>query len=88
MKRYKALIKDVFSGPIAALSKKRGLTQEEMAEQLRITSRAYGDLERGTYCLSAVTLLFFLLMLEDEERKGLLEEFRKRVLALEQKEAA
>ena len=59
-----------------------------MAEQLRITSRAYGDLERGKYCFSAITLLFLMLMLSDDEWKAFLEGFRKRVYDLEHREAA
>ena len=59
-----------------------------MAERLRITSRAYGDLERGKYCFSAVALLFLLLMLSEDEAKDFLREFRKRVDELEHKEAA
>lgn len=72
----------------STLRKSRALTQEEMAERLRITSRAYGDLERGKYCFSAITLLFLLLMLDGAELKALLEEFRKRVHALEHEDAA
>ena len=58
-----------------------------MAEQLRITSRAYGDLERGKYCFSAIALLFVLLMLSDDELQALLEGFRKRAYDLEHKGA-
>ena len=72
----------------STLRKSRALTQEEMAERLRITSRAYGDLERGKYCFSAITLLFLLLMLDGAELKALLGEFRKRVHALEYEDAA
>ena len=39
---------------------------EAMAEQLRISSRAYSDLERGKYAASAPTLLFLFSMLEAE----------------------
>ena len=79
MKQYKTLAKEFLAEYTVALRKLRNLTQDEMAERLRITSRAYGDLERGKYCLSAIALLFFLLMLSDDERKTLLEGFRKRV---------
>mgnify|MGYP005774047737 CR=1 FL=1 len=43
------------------------LTQEDMAERLHISSRAYGDLERKTYCFSTMLLIYFLVRLSDEE---------------------
>lgn len=88
MKSYKMLVKEFLAEYTDALRKLRNLTQDEMAEQLRITARAYGDLERGKYCFSAIALLFLLLMLNDDERKAFLEGFRKRVYDLEHKEAA
>ena len=88
MKQYRALAKNFLAEYVNALRKRRNLTQDEMAERLRITSRAYGDLERGKYCFSAVALLFLLLMLSEDEAKDFLREFRKRVDELEHKEAA
>ena len=88
MKQYRVLARNFLAETTNALRKRRNLTQDEMAERLRITSRAYGDLERGKYCFSAVALLFLLLMLSEEEVKGFLKEFRKRVDELEHKEAA
>ena len=87
MKQYKILVKEFLSAYSKTLRKFRKLTQDEMAEQLRITSRAYGDLERGKYCFSTIALLFLLLMLSDEELKNFLEGFRKRVHELEHKES-
>lgn len=83
MTRYKRFVREFLSEYTDTLRKLRGLTQEEMAERLRITSRAYGDLERGKYCFSAIALLFLLLMLSDEERKRFLENFHKRICELE-----
>lgn len=88
MKLYKILAKEFLAEYTAVLRKDRDLTQEEMAERLRITSRAYGDLERGKYCFSTIALLFLLLMLSDGELKTFLESFRKRVYELEHMEAA
>lgn len=88
MKVYKMLVKEFLAEYTDTLRKLQKLTQDEMAEQLRITARAYGDLERGKYCFSAVALLFLLLMLNDDELKSFLEGFRKRVYDLEQQEAA
>lgn len=88
MKQHKMLTKEFLAEYTDNLRKLRNLTQDEMAERLRITSRAYGDLERGKYCFSAITLLFLMLMLSDDEWKAFLEGFRKRVYDLEHKEAA
>ena len=88
MKQYRVLARSFLAETTNALRKRRNLTQDEMAERLRITSRAYGDLERGKYCFSAVALLFLLLMLSEEEVKDFLKEFRRRVDELEHKEAA
>ena len=69
MNPYKEILRKFFSEYVSALRKRRGLTQEEMAEKLRISGRAYSDLERGIYCFSTVALL---LMLEEGEIKELL----------------
>ena len=58
MNPYKEILRKFFSKYVSTLRKRRGLTQEEMAEKLRITGRAYSDLERGIYCFSAVALVF------------------------------
>ena len=81
MKSYKMLTKEFLAEYTASLRKMQNLTQEEMAERLHITSRAYGDLERGKYCFSTIALLSLLLMLNDQELKDFLDEFCKRVYA-------
>ena len=65
MNPYKETLRKFFSEYVRTLRKCRGLTQEEMAEKLRISGRAYSDLERGIYCFSTVALVFLLLMLEE-----------------------
>ena len=50
-----------------------------MAEQLRISSRAYSDLERGKYAASAPTLLFLFSMLEADAQRVLIQQFMKQV---------
>ena len=72
MNPYKEILRKFFSEYVSALRKRRGLTQEQMAEKLRITGRAYSDLERGIYCFSTVALVFLLLMLEEGGIKELL----------------
>ena len=59
-----------------------------MAEQLRISSRAYSDLERGKYAASAPTLLFLFSMLEADAQGALVRRFMNRVQVLEGTDAA
>ena len=40
MNPYKEILRKFFSEYVCALRKRRGLTQEQMAEKLRITGRA------------------------------------------------
>ena len=88
MKLYKEALRSFFLGYVSALRRRRGLTQEEMAERLRITGRAYSDLERGIYCFSAAALVFLLLMLEEHEIKELLSSLREEIAKVEDREVA
>ena len=47
--------------------KTQGLSQERFARMLRISVRSYIDLELGVFMPSTVTLLRFLLLLDDQE---------------------
>ncbi len=47
MKPYPALLAELLSEELSSLRQQMALTQEAMAERLRISSRAYSDLERG-----------------------------------------
>ena len=87
MNPYKETLRKFFSEYVSALRKHRGLTQEQMAEKLRITGRAYSDLERGIYCFSAVALVFLLLMLGGEI-KELLSPLRDEIEKVEDREVA
>ena len=88
MNPYKETLRKFFSEYVSALRKRRGLTQEQMAEKLRITGRVYSDLERGIYCFSAVALVFLLLMLEEHELKELLSSLREEIAKVEDREVA
>ena len=46
--------------------RRMGITQEAMAEELNISTRAYNNLECGRCGVSANTLLCFLLTMNDE----------------------
>ena len=58
-----------------------------MAEALRVSDRAYSDLEHGKYCFSAISLLFLLLVMTPEQRDEMLREFAALVSLLEDQEA-
>lgn len=83
MNEYKPIAGDFLSKYVLTLRTRLGLTQEQMAEQLRISARAYRNLEYGRYCCSGTTLLFLLLLLEDNEVHDLLGELRKKILDFE-----
>ena len=88
MKPYPALLAEILSEELSSLRQQKALTQEAMAEQLRISSRAYSDLERGRYAASAPTLLFLFSMLESDAQSALVRRFMNRVQALEGTDAA
>ena len=88
MKPYPTLLAELLSKELYSLRQQKSLTQEAMAEQLRISSRAYSDLERGRYVASAPTLLFLFSMLEADAQGALVQQFMKQVQALEGTDAA
>ena len=88
MKSYPALLAELLSEELSSLRQQKALTQEAMAEQLRISSRAYSDLERGRYAASAPTLVFPFSMLEADAQSALVQRFMNRVQALEGTDAA
>ena len=88
MKPYPALLAELLSKELYSLRQQKSLTQEAMAEKLRISSRAYSDLERGKYAASAPTLLFLFSMLDAEAQGALVQQFMDRVQALEGTDAA
>ena len=83
MNLYKSTLRSFLSEFASSLRKSRGMTQEEMAEKLRITGRAYSDLERGIYCFSTVALIFLLLMLKEDEMKEFLTALRGEITKAE-----
>ena len=64
------------------------VTQEIMAERLRISVRCYSDLEKGRNSCYAATLMFLLLSLPEPEVVRLCEEFRNRVKEADEHGAA
>ena len=88
MKPYPALLAELLSEELSSLRQQMALTQEAMAERLSISSRAYSDLERGSYAASAPTLMFLFSMLDAEAQGALIRQFVNRVQALEGTDAA
>ena len=88
MKPYPALLAELLSEELSSLRQQMALTQEAMAERLRISSCAYSDLERGRYAASAPTLMFLFSMLDAEAQGALIRQFVNRVQALEGTDAA
>ena len=69
MKIYKTMLREFLSAYAEAFREDRHLSQEQMAEKLRITPRAYSNLKRGRFCFSILPLLSLLLLLDSEEFK-------------------
>lgn len=88
MRVYKEIAQKYLSPQLRPWRKARAMTQEEAAELLRMSSRAYADLERGESGFSATTLLLFLAQLSDAEIVKLVRAFLKEVLKKEEQEAA
>lgn len=88
MKPYPALLAELLSTELSSLRQQKALTQKAMAEQLHISSRAYSDLEHGRYAASAPTLMLLLPMLDADAQYALVQQFMKRVQALEGTDAA
>jgi hypothetical protein len=63
---YREIIKARLSEQTRKTRRKLGWSQERMSERLRITVRAYGDLERGKYCFSTFALLFLFELMGKE----------------------
>ncbi len=76
MLQYKQIAVDFLRQYISTYRKHNKLSQEKMAERMRITSRAYADIEHGRYGPSASTLLFLIIMLDKHELTEMIESFR------------
>lgn len=67
MNLYKTMLREFLSAYTEAFRKDRHLSQEQMAEKLRITPRAYSNLKCGRFCFSILPLLSLLLLLDSKE---------------------
>lgn len=78
-KYYKSLLQDFLAEKIRQYRAEHSMTQEQMAEMLRISPRSYIDLEHKRYGCSATTAFFFLIRLDVETLLRLLDDFRELV---------
>jgi transcriptional regulator with XRE-family HTH domain len=79
MHQYSLLLRVFLTEQIKSRRKALHLTQESMAEKLRISPRSYISLEQGKSGCSAATLTFFLLILFNEDLLQLFAAFRRRL---------
>ena len=67
MRKSEDLFLDFWVVRVREFRVKMSLSQERLAEKLRVNVRNYQKLERGVHRPSAITLLFFLNLLPDQE---------------------
>lgn len=73
----KQLIMEYLSKQIRIFRRKEKYTQEIMAEKLHIASRSYFDLEHGISGFSTMFLLYFIVLLSEEEAIRMIKNFRR-----------
>ena len=67
MRKSEDLFLDFWVVRVREFRVKMSLSQERLAEKLRVNVRNYQKLERGVHRPLAITLLFFLNLLPDQE---------------------
>ena len=67
MRKSEDLFLDFWVVRVREFRVKMSLSQEALAEKLHVNVRNYQKLERGVHRPSAITLLFFLNLLPDQE---------------------
>lgn len=73
----KQLLMSYLRKEIHSFRNQKGYSQEMMAEKLHIAPRSYFDQEHGKYGFSALSLIYFLLLLPEDEVIVFLKNFRK-----------
>lgn len=73
----KQLLMSYLRKEIHAYRDQEGFSQEMMAEKLHISPRSYFDQEHGKYGFSALSLIYFLLLLPEDEVIIFLKNFRE-----------
>lgn len=85
---YKPLLRSLLSEQMRRFRSQRRLTQEQMAERLRVAPRSYADLEHEKYTCSALTVFLFLTLLEDEDIIHLVRSLQKQIEQADHHDAA
>ena len=70
------IFQTVMAGELEQYRKRNGLTQERMAQKLKLSVRTYADLEHGICAPSAATLAIYLSQLPIADQRRLLETLR------------
>ena len=70
------IFQTVMAGEFEQYQKRNGLTQERMAQKLKLAVRTYADLEHGICAPSAATLTIYLAQLPIADQRRLLETLR------------
>lgn len=88
MRKYTILVRKHLAGWVRRTRTSEDLTQEKMSERLRMSTRAYSDLEHEKSGLSAATLMIYLAVLSKEDVLRLVEEFQAEFRQAEESEEA
>lgn len=67
MNENKLVFQDFLRSRIHSYRSVHAFSQGHMAEALRISPRSYIDQEHGKYGFSAMTLVYYIFLLNDEE---------------------
>ena len=85
MRQYKELLQKFLRNSIYAYRMKKEYSQERMAEILHVSTRSYIEQEHGRYGFSALSLIFYLMSLTEEEMMEFVRGFRKKLEKEEEK---
>ena len=75
MHPYKDMLQEFLTQRVRLYRLKYNYSQETMSVFLRISARAYFDLEHGNHVFSACSLIFFLALLTENELRQFLRDF-------------
>lgn len=74
MSNAKQLLQNFLRNRVRRYRLIKGISQERMAEVLHVSPRSYLDQENGRYGFSALSLVYFMILLSDEELLTFLKE--------------